>query len=72
MSVRETSNREMVIGEVLRRRSIITDEQLETALNVQKDKLIRRGQVVRLGHIIVELGYAPEDVVIGRNIRRLD
>ncbi len=64
ISVGETSNREMVIGEVLRRRNIITDEQLETALNVQKDKLIRRGHVVRLGHIIVELGYAPEDVVV--------
>ncbi|MBW1916223.1 MAG: HAMP domain-containing protein [Deltaproteobacteria bacterium] len=59
-SVGESSNNEMILGEVLRRRNIITEDQLQTALNVQKDKLIRRGQVVRLGHIIVELGYASE------------
>jgi adenylate cyclase len=59
-SVGESSNKEMILGEVLRRRNIITEDQLQTALNVQKDKLIRRGQVVRLGHIIVELGYATE------------
>ena len=59
-TVGESSNKEMILGQVLRKRNIITEDQLQTALNVQKDKLIRRGQVVRLGHIIVELGYATE------------
>jgi adenylate cyclase len=63
-SASDSSNKEMILGEVLRRRNIITEEQLQTALNVQKDKLIRRGQVVRLGLIIVELGYASEKDVV--------
>ena len=63
-SVGESSNKEMIIGQVLRRRNIVTEDQLQTALNVQKDKLIRRGQAVRLGHIIVELGYASEEKVV--------
>jgi len=40
------------------------DDQLQTALHVQKDKLVRRGQAIRLGMIIVELGYALEDDIV--------
>ena len=54
----------MIIGQVLRRNNVLSEEQLQTALNVQKDKLIRRGQAVRLGNIIVELGYASEEEVV--------
>ena len=60
----KSSTKDMIIGEVLKKKGLITKEQLETALRVQKDKLIRRGQVVRLGHIIVELGYATEKDVV--------
>jgi len=54
----------MIIGDVLKRRNLITEDQLQTALNVQKDNLIRRGKVVRLGQIIADLGYAKEEEVV--------
>ncbi len=59
-----TSDKDLVIGEVLRRNRLITEAQLQTALNVQKDNLYRRGQVVRLGQIVVELGFASEETVV--------
>ena len=58
------SDEDMIIGEVLKKKNVITQEQLQTALNVQKDKLVQLGQAVRLGMIIVELGYATEDEVV--------
>ncbi|MBW1900484.1 MAG: HAMP domain-containing protein [Deltaproteobacteria bacterium] len=60
----KSSTKDMIIGEVLKKKGLITKDQLETALKVQQDKLVRRGQVVRLGHIIVELGYASEEEVV--------
>ena len=42
------------------KRGIVTDEQLQNALKVQKEKLYTFGKAVRLGQIIVELGYAQE------------
>ncbi len=58
------SDVDMVIGEVLKEHNIITEDQLQTALEVQKDKLFQLGQVVRLGLIIAELGYATEDEIV--------
>jgi adenylate cyclase len=52
------------IGEVLRKRGIITEEQLRNALKVQKEKLYTLGKAVRLGQIIVELGYASENELV--------
>ncbi len=63
-SMREAGSRGMILGEVLRKKNLITEDQLRTAINVQKDKFVRRGQVVRLGHIIVELGFISEAEVI--------
>ena len=54
----------MTIGEVLRQRGIITGQQLEKALAVQKEKLDQLGKAVRLGQIIVELGYASEKELV--------
>ena len=54
----------MTIGEVLRQRGIITGQQLENALAVQKEKLDQLGKAVRLGQIIVELGYASEKELV--------
>ena len=51
-------NYSMAIGAVLRKRGIITEKQLQDALKVQKEKLYTLGKAVRLGQIIVELGYA--------------
>ncbi len=52
------------IGEVLRQRNIITEEQLQHALKVQKEKLYTHGKAVRLGQIIVGLGYASEEELV--------
>ena len=54
----------MTIGEVLRKRNVITEKQLQDALRVQKEKLNALGRAVRLGQIIVELGYASEDELV--------
>ena len=54
----------MTIGEVLRQRGIITEKQLQHALAVQKEKLQNLGRAVRLGQIIVELGYASEEELV--------
>ncbi len=58
------SYKEMAIGEVLTKKNLITENQLQTALNVQRDNLVRRGQAVPLGQIIVKLGYASEKAVV--------
>jgi len=50
----------LTIGEVLKQRNIITERQLQTALEVQREKLGKFGKAIRLGQIIVELGYATE------------
>jgi len=54
----------MTIGEVLRQRGIISEKQLQSALAVQKEKLEKLGKAVRLGQIIVELGYAAEEELV--------
>ncbi|MBW2180745.1 MAG: HAMP domain-containing protein [Deltaproteobacteria bacterium] len=54
----------MTIGDVLRRKGIITEKQLQEALKVQKEKLYTLGKTVRLGQIIVELGYASEEELV--------
>ena len=54
----------LTIGEVLKQRNIITERQLQTALDVQKEKLGKFGKAIRLGQIIVELGYASEEDLI--------
>ncbi|MBC2745090.1 MAG: hypothetical protein HGJ93_19220 [Desulfosarcina sp.] len=52
------------LGQVLVDRGIITDNQLETALSAQRQRLIETGQAVRLGHMITELGLASEAAVV--------
>ncbi|MGW8324391.1 MAG: adenylate/guanylate cyclase domain-containing protein [Desulfobacterales bacterium] len=59
-----TDNYGRTIGTILRKRGIITEEQLDNALKVQKDKLYTFGKAVRLGQIIVELGYALEEELV--------
>jgi len=54
----------MTIGEVLKRKGIITEKQLQEALKVQKEKLYTLGKTVRIGQIIVELGYASEEALV--------
>ncbi len=55
---------DLFIGEVLKRSGIITELQLKTALDHQRQTLLKEGRAVRLGRIIVDLGYAPETEII--------
>ncbi len=57
-------NSRITIGEILKRKGIITEKQLQEALKVQKEKLYTLGKAVRLGQIIVELGYATEKELV--------
>jgi adenylate cyclase len=61
---RRRSPGDMQLGQVLVDRGIITDQQLETALAAQRQRLIETGQAVRLGHMITELGLASETAVV--------
>jgi adenylate cyclase len=55
---------DLFIGEVLKRSGLITELQLKTALDDQRQTLLKEGRAVRLGRIIVDLGYAPEAEII--------
>lgn len=55
---------DLFIGEVLKRSGLITELQLKTALDDQRQTLLKEGRAVRLGRIIVDLGYAPEVEII--------
>ncbi|MGD9366494.1 MAG: adenylate/guanylate cyclase domain-containing protein [Desulfobacteraceae bacterium] len=55
---------DLFIGEVLKRSGIITELQLKTALDHQRQTLLKQGRAVKLGRIIVDLGYAPEADII--------
>ncbi|MDY6824556.1 MAG: adenylate/guanylate cyclase domain-containing protein [Thermodesulfobacteriota bacterium] len=54
----------MIIGEVLRRHGIINEDQLNHALDIQKNRFIEEGKVVPIGTLIVSLGYADEEAII--------
>ncbi|MDY6856755.1 MAG: adenylate/guanylate cyclase domain-containing protein [Thermodesulfobacteriota bacterium] len=51
-------------GQVLKRRGVITDKQLNIALKEQREKISKHGKAIRLGKIIVELGYASENEIL--------
>lgn len=60
----QVSRDDLFIGEVLKRAGIITELQLKNALENQRQTLLQEGRVVRLGRIIVNLGYAAETEII--------
>jgi len=55
---------DLFIGEVLKRSNVITELELKAALENQRKTLLEQGQAVRLGNIIVSLGYATEVDII--------
>lgn len=55
---------DLFIGEVLKRNNIITEFQLKSALDTQREILLQKGQAVRLGQVIVEQGFAAEKDII--------
>jgi adenylate cyclase len=61
---RRRSPGDVQLGQVLVNRGILTDNQLETALAAQRQRLIESGQAVRLGHMITELELASEAAVV--------
>ncbi len=54
------ASRDEKIGEVLVKKKVITPDELNTALEVQKDQLFEKGKTVPLGEVIVEKGFANE------------
>ncbi len=58
------SRDDLFIGEVLKRNNIITEFQLKSALDTQRETLLQKGRAVRLGQVIVELGFASEVDII--------
>ena len=58
------SRDDLFIGEVLKRNNIISEFQLKAALETQRDMLVQKGRAVRLGMVIVELGFASEEDII--------
>jgi adenylate cyclase len=50
----------MLIGEVLTKRNVVSATDLKTALDIQKERLNTDGKAIPLGRIIVELGLASE------------
>jgi adenylate cyclase len=55
---------DLFIGEVLKRNNIITEFQLKSALDAQRETLVQKGRAVRLGQVIVEQGFASEADII--------
>ncbi|KJS32821.1 MAG: hypothetical protein VR64_04585 [Desulfatitalea sp. BRH_c12] len=55
---------DLFIGELLKRNKIITEFQLKSALEAQHDTLVQKGRAVRLGQMVVALGYAGEADII--------
>jgi len=60
----KSTNDYMVIGQVLKMKNLVTDEQLETAVKVQRDTLAEQGQAISLGMILAELGYVSEAEIV--------
>ncbi len=57
-------SRDEMIGEVLVSKRIITESQLQEAIEAQKEKLFQLGKAIPLGQVIVELGCASEDEIV--------
>ncbi len=58
------ASRDEMIGEVLVKRGIITESQLQEAIETQKDKLFELGKAIPLGQVIVVLGSATESEIV--------
>ena len=54
----------MAIGQVLKNKGVISEDQLKQALETQQNRLLDNGEAVPLGMIIVDLGYASEQMVV--------
>ena len=55
----------LLFGEVLLKERIISEDELNKALQLQGEEYRLSGQVVRIGQVIVDAEFAEEDSVIG-------
>ncbi|MBL0717571.1 MAG: HAMP domain-containing protein [Desulfosarcina sp.] len=55
---------DLVLGQLLIKKNIISEDQLEKALKEQQSHLIELGKAVKLGGIIVDLGYSTEPKLV--------
>src|ERR1700755_2052358 len=51
------------LGEILLRQNVLTAEALELALDEQRSNPRKLGRSRRLGRVLIDKGYAPEDKV---------
>ncbi len=61
---KQVVRQDIFIGELLKRRGLITDDQLEKALETQREILMQDGRMVRLGMVICQLGYTTEEKIV--------
>jgi adenylate cyclase len=58
------SKDDLVIGQVLLRKGLVTDSQLKMALALQKERLYQLSEAVPVGQLIVEQGFASESDIV--------
>ena len=61
---RSSGKAHMRLGEVLIQNQVITEDQLQQALKVQKKQINQIGKPARIGHLFVELGFASEAEIV--------
>lgn len=61
---RSSGKAHMRLGEVLIQHKVITEEQLQQALEAQKKQINQIGKPARIGQLIVELGFASEAEIV--------
>ncbi|MBN2255582.1 MAG: HAMP domain-containing protein [Deltaproteobacteria bacterium] len=54
----------LLFGDALIAENVITENQLKNALAIQTQRLKQEGKNIRMGELIVSLGYATEDQII--------
>ncbi len=67
----KSTDKATYLGEHLVKNGVITREQLNKALRVQKERTFR-GEKVYLGNVIVELGYSSDEMIARVLARKFD
>ncbi len=61
---KQVARQDIFIGELLKRRGLITEDQLQKALETQRETLMQEGRMVRLGMVICDLDYTSEKKIV--------
>lgn len=62
--LKPSRSKDALIGEVLLKKNVITHNQRDRALYIQKERIRQFRKRIHFGRLIVELGYAPEAEVV--------